>query len=719
LHRPVLEGKFTPGFPSSVPPKAAFSLRPLAGVLAPLVFLLVLPGSTRSDPLPEHAREVVDYRIEVRLDPKAKQLQGQERLTWRNPSTEPVAELWFHLYLNAFKNSESTFYRESSGRLRGDRAREGGWGWIDVTSMRLEDGTDLLPHRTFEHPDDDNTRDETVMRVSLPRPVPPAGSVSLDITFAAQLPKVYARTGYVRDYYLVGQWFPKLGVYEPAGVRGRSKGGWNCHQFHAHTEFYADYGRYRVEITVPRPFVVGATGRRVARRDNPDQTSTYTYEEADIHDFAWTADPGFVEVKRTFSATEDVTPAEYSETAQRLDRTADEVRLSDVEITFLMQPQHLPQLERLVAAARLSLKHFGLAYGRYPYPSLTVVDPAKGGMGSAGMEYPAFVTGGTSFLFNRWPLDRVHLVEDVIVHEIGHQFWYGLVGSNEFEEAWLDEGLTSYSTSQVMDLGYGKDASVGELLGLRAGTLEAARLTNGPQRLFDAIRRPAWKYSSFGSYAFNSYARPQLVLRTLESRLGPRTMARVMRTYSERWRFRHPGSDDFYAVAQEVSGEDLRSFFASLVEQPGLVDYEVSSVESEKASEPRGVFDRKGKRETVLDDDAEKGEEEADEKKTRPYESTVMVRRRGEVVLPVDVELVFEGVPPERRAWDGRDRWIRYEVTRPERLLSARVDPDGKLPLDVSGLNNSRRVEGDSRAAVHWGVRWMFWIQHWLALLGM
>ncbi len=688
-------------------------------VLGTASFFLVLPAPTRGDPLPQHSREVVDYRISVRLDERAKQLQGTERLTWRNPSTEPVADLWFHLYLNAFKNSVSTFYRESGGRLRDDKAFEDKWGWIDVTSMRLADGIDLLAQRTFEHPDDDNARDETVMRVPLPRPVPPGGSVTLDIGFTAQLPRVYARTGYVRDYFLVGQWFPKVGVYEPAGTRGRTHGGWNCHQFHATTEFYADYGHYRVEITVPRRFVVGATGRRVDRRENPDGTSTHTYEQGDVHDFAWAADPNFVEVKRTFSAGEDVTPAEYAETAQLLDRTLDEVRLADVEISLLLQPQHLPQLERLVEAAKLAIKHFGLWYGRYPYPTLTIVDPAKGGMGSAGMEYPTFVTGATTFLANRWPFDRVRLPQDAIVHEFGHQFWYGLVGSNEFEEAWLDEGFTSYSSGHVMDRGYGTDTSMGELLGLRLGGLEAARMSNGPNRVFDAIRRLPWKYSSYGNYGFNSYARPTLVLRTLEARLGPRTMARVMRTYSERWRFRHPGTDDFYAVAREVSGEDLQPFFAALVEETGLVDYEVSSVESKKAPEPRGVFDRGGKRETVLEDAAKEQEEQADEKKTRPYESKVMVRRRGEVVLPVDVELVFEGVPPERRAWDGRDRWIRYEVTRPERLLSARVDPDGKLPIDLSRLDDSRRVERDSRAAVHWGARWMFWIQQWLAFVGM
>ena len=173
----------------------------------------------------------------------------------------------------------------------------------------------------FEHPDDDNSKDRTVVRVPLPEPVPPGGEVSFDVAWKARLPRVFARTGYVRDYFLVGQWFPKLGVYEPAGMRGRAAGGWNCHQFHANSEFYADFGKYHVSITLPARFVVGATGPRVEKRANPDGTTTHVFEQADVIDFAWTASPDFVEVESTFDATKDVTPEEYAEAAKLLGRS--------------------------------------------------------------------------------------------------------------------------------------------------------------------------------------------------------------------------------------------------------------------------------------------------------------------------------------------------------------------------------------------------------------
>ncbi len=693
------------------------SALPVFAALPSLALVLVVGSSAAADRLPEHAREVVDYAINVRLDTTAKQLYGQERVTWRNPSDDSVSELWFHLYLNAFKNTRSTFFRESGGQLRGDRAAAGKWGWIDVTSMKLPDGTDLLPSLGFEHPDDDNAEDQTVARVRLPEPVPPGGSLTVEIGFKAQLPQVFARTGFRRDYFLVGQWFPKLGVYEPAGTRGRQTGGWNCHQFHANSEFYADYGHFRVEITVPIGFVVGATGERKERRENKDGTATHVFEQGDVHDFAWTTAPDFIEVKRTFSAGRDVTAREYQEAARLLGRSLQEVQLRDVDITVLMQPRHMPQAHRYVEAAVLGLKHFGLWYGAYPYPTLTVVDPAPGAGGSGGMEYPTFITGGTSFLFQHWPFRQIRGPEFVTVHEFGHQFWYGLVGNNEFEEPWLDEGVNSYSTGKVMRIGYGKE--IVSLLGLRVGEEESARMQNHPERRFGKIRARSWDHLTSSDYGFNAYARPQLMLGTLEGYLGEETMARVMRTFHERWRFRHPSSDDFYAVVNEVSGQDLKWYFDQVVEGSGVLDYEVSLITSRKVPEPTGVFERAGRPETVGGKEAKRREKEADQKGSRQYQSRVELRRLGEVVFPVEVELLFFGKPPERRSWDGKDRWVRWEFVRPERLVSARIDPDRRVLLDANWLNNGKRVKADRRAAVSWATRYYFWVQQALALLAL
>jgi hypothetical protein len=671
-----------------------------------------------ADLLPERSERVVDYEIRVRLDPELKQLHGSERLTWRNPSSDSVPDLWFHLYLNAFRNSQSTFIRESGGQLRGIRMKEDRWGWIEVRSMRIAGGPDITDLLCFEHPDDDNAEDRTVARLPLPKPVPPRGSITLEIEFLAQLPEVYARTGYKRDFIFAGQWFPKLGVYEPSGMRGRTAGGWNCHQFHSMTEFYADFGRYHVEVTLPDRFVLGATGRRLARRNNGDGTTTHVYEQEDVHDFAWTADPRYIEIKRTFSAAKDVSIGEYRETAALLDRPLEQVRLSDVEITLLLSPGHEPQADRYFDAAKLGIKWFGLRYGRYPYATLTVVDPAPGALGAGGMEYPTLITGGTSFVLNRWPFDRIRMPEMVTVHEFGHQFWYGLVANNEFEEAWLDEGITSYSTGRVMEAGYGSETALLDFFGLRMNEIDSIRMQNNPNQRFNAIVNAAWKYAPQGAYGFYSYRKPEIVLRTLENYLGEQKMARVMRTFHERWRFRHPSSDDFFAVANEAAGEDLGWFFREAFLGTGVLDYQVRSISTRRIGPPFGVFEKDGKRVTITREDADRQEKSA---KGRPerYESVAIIGRVGELSFPVDVELKFEGAAPERVRWDGRERTLTYRVVRPARLEWVNVDPERKIVLDVDWLNNWRRLNPDGRAAAAWGFRYLFWLQNLLAFIGI
>jgi hypothetical protein len=548
-----------------------------------------------------------------------------------------------------------------------------------------------------------------VARVTLPSAVGPGGAVSVEITFRAQLPEVFARSGYKRDYYLVGQWFPKLGVYEPAGMRGRATGGWNCHQYHANSEFYADYGVFKVDITVPSRFVVGATGVRKGRVVNQDDTVTYFYEQADVHDFVWTADPNFIRVKRTFTPAREVSAEEYARTAARLGRTLDEVKLSDVEITVLMQPAHMPQLEKHVDAAKAGLKYFGLWYGRYPYQTLTVVDPPQDASGSAGMEYPTLITAGTSYAQNFAPMSGVRGVEMVTVHEFGHQFWYGMVGNNEFEEAWLDEGVNTYSTGLVMEKAYGADQSMGQFLGMRIGEMDLVQAVLTSNKT-DVIAKPAWGYG--GDYSFYAYQKPGAVLRSLHHILGDETMGRVMRTYHERWRFRHPGTADFFAVVNEVSGRDMTWFLQQAIYGGHVLDYAVDAVSSVPAPKALGVFERNGKKETV---NPSKNDTEA--KTNGPFESRVLVRRLGDFVAPVEVAFKFEGKPVERVTWDGRDTFKRFVMVRPEKLEWAAVDPDRKLVLDAHWINNARRVEPDTRAAGWWTSRAFLLLQQFFALV--
>jgi hypothetical protein len=262
---------------------------------------------------------------------------------------------------------------------------------------------------------------------------------------------------------------------------------------------------------------------------------------------------------------------------------------------------------------------------------------------------------------------------------------------------------------------------VAQVLGLRIGELETARLGNDADRGFDRIRTNSWGFSP-GNYTFNSYSRTALVLRTLEALAGEDTVARALRTYHERWRFAHPSSDDFFATPEL---QPFRSYFAQTVESPAIVDYEIASVASEPLHPPVGRVEVDGRTVTVTEEEAGRKQAEARRQGRETWRSTVLVRRRGDIVLPTELELRYAGGRRERlplrdddgAPWSGR--WRKVQLTGPDRLVAAALDPDDRLVLDANRLNDARRVEPDSRAADAWGARWIFWLQQLLALAGL
>jgi hypothetical protein len=270
--------------------------------------------------------------------------------------------------------------------------------------------------------------------------------------------------------------------------------------------------------------------------------------------------------------------------------------------------------------------------------------------------------------------------EIVTVHEFAHQYFQGLLASNEFEEPWLDEGFATWATRRALDARFGADRSVFELAGLRMGLLDFDRYANHRGRGRERIRQAAWTYDD--GYAFNAYSRTALMLGTLEGLVGERTMARVMRTYAERWRFAHPYGEDFFRVASEVAGRDLRPFFRQTVEHPAVVDYSLGAIERTKGH------------------------------------TAITVRRDGELQMPVIVAIKVAGKPVDRRTWDGVDRWTRFTVGPDDRVECVDVDPERRVELDVSWLNNGRCVAPDHRAPTAMTSRWLLGVQQvlgWLA----
>lgn len=603
------------------------------------------------------SERVVWYAIDAKYDAKTHQLEGSEVLTYRNLTGQPLDRFPFHLYLNAFQ-PKATWIREA--RMLGTRDvsyskwKDEDFGSDEIKSFEVVGMGDLTTSLRYIQPDDSNKDDKTVIEAVLPRPVAPGETVVFKIRFHDQFPETQARTGYKKDFTLGGQWFPKVGVWW--------HGAWNCHQFHATTEFFADFGVFDVKLTVPQDQVVGASGIEVSNVSNADGTKTVSYHGDDIHDFAWTASPRFRVGEETYQGT-----------------------MGPVKMRIMMQPEHWSQEGRHAKILRESLEHFEKWYGPYPYKTITLVDPL--GQEAGGMEYPTFITGDTTW----WMPEGLHEVELVVEHEFGHQYWYGMVATNEFEDAWMDEGLNSYTEVKILDDILGKTTSVMNLYGLTAGERDLQRVSYIGVADLDPMTRKAWQFASFNSYGGVTYGKTASVLLTLESVIGEETMQKAMRVYFMKYRFTHPTKDDFLNTVEEVSGKNLRWYFDQAVSGTQVFDYEVMSVDSSNAN----WFEKKPKE--------KKGE--------TLYESNVVLHRKGDFIFPVEVQVKFDNGETVREHWDGQDRWTRFNYLKKAKVVWAELDPDRKILLDRDDFNNSRTSEPHSRAMNKLANLWTFLTQ--------
>jgi hypothetical protein len=321
--------------------------------------------------------------------------------------------------------------------------------------------------------------------------------------------------------------------------------------------------------------------------------------------------------------------------------------------------------------------------------------------------------------------------EGVTIHEFGHQYWQSVVATNEFEESWLDEGFNSYSTARVMDVTYGANVPYARLnqvplplyrwLGLAPlSQHQYARVGMIADRGSDQLWRKAWEFRDISSYFDNSYPKSVSVLRQLQMELGDDVMARAMRTYFERWQFRHPDTRDFIEVVEEISGRELDWFFDRLAFSPGTVDYAVTDAESEPLGFEAGVFDTPEGRVIREQKEMERRRSEAEEidGERGSYRTTVVVTNQGNIEYPVEVLVRFTDGEEVRERWDGSYRWIRFTYEGHAKLERVVVDPDNRLIIDRNRTNNSFVVEPERRADLRWAFRLFLMIQNLWHSLG-
>ncbi len=619
-----------------------------------------------------------NYQIKAYLDTDKKQVKGSQRVTFKNPSSDTIWTLPFHMYYNAFKNNKSIFntgYSRIPRTIPEDEIKNGIWGWIEVTGAKDEEGSDL--EYEYIHPDIDNKDDHTVLEIRLKNPVLPFDSCAIQMEWLSQIPKSKARTGYSRDFYFMVQWYPKMGVYEPAGSRFAEQGQWNCHQYHPSTEYFGEFGVYEVELDVPSEFKTGGSGFPIQEKENGDRKKI-TYLAEDVIDFAWTANPGFIEIVD---------------------------RWKDVEIKLLIMPEHVCNQERFLKAAKNTLEFYENYLEKYPYPTLTIVSPPFHGLFSGAMEYPTLITSPTLCDLP----STIKTTETLTIHELTHQYFMQMVATNEQEEPWMDEGFTSFFEAKILDKYYPEGVVNFDFFDVKIGSEELRRgrfmSTNNPKVNPLSDFGFHFKHGSSGDLF---YGKAATGLMTLEGLVGEDLMQEIMQTYFKRWKFKHPCRNDFldvvgdvvYEKKGEAMADGVLDFMNQLLLGTDVCDYSVESITNFEIPQHLGFFENT---------DECKFPQEGWETE---YLSKVILFRNEGITVPQEIRIVFDNGDERIEYWDGKKRSHEFIYQGQQKIECVEIDPTLKIPLDHNLINNSYTVKQKSHGITRAFVSFITWMEN-------
>jgi len=384
-------------------------------------------------------------------------------------------------------------------------------------------------------------------------------------------------------------------------------------------EFYADFGTYDVTISVPVGFTIGATGSRLEDTTQGDRRIV-RHVQSDVHDFAFCAYDEFEELR---------------------------LEQDGVDLRVLHPPGYDGSAREELAATAFGLRHYGNAYGRYPYPTLTLVHPPEGAWEAGGMEYPTLITTGGAW----WRHGHHGATRAVTIHELGHQYFYGLVATNEWKWPFLDEGITTFAEVDALDRGWGNGGAFSLFgAGLRASTV--LRHLGLPGGHDDVIAQSAPSFSSGYSYSRLVYARAALAFETLD-RVYEGGMRQTLGRYARRHRYGHPGPEQLLEAVRDTLGEEAEEALRTCLFDRGWIDVAVETFSC------------------------------------TPHACSLVVTRRGNVVLPVDVRWIHADGSTTSTRWDARQEQARLTLETRRGLVGAILDPDHRIMLDEDFANNA------------------------------
>lgn len=524
----------------------------------------------------------VAYNINVTLDDVKHQLDGDIKINYKNNSPKTINYIFFHLWPNAYKNYKSALSKQKleEGNTNLYFAHDSLLGFIDALEFKINGEVTTWSY-TPEY--------EDVAIVYLPEPLLTGESIEISTPFSVKLPKgIFSRLGHIGQSYQITQWYPKPAVYD--------KNGWHQMPYLDQGEFYSEYGTYDVFITLPKNYRVGATGDLVnapaeekwldslaivtkSKRyfdvgdmefpASSTERKTLHYHQENVHDFAWFADKRYHvlkgEIELPQSKIKITTWAMF---------TNNEADLWMESITYLNDAVYF----------------YSVWNGEYPYKHVTAVDGSISAGG--GMEYPNVTVIGAS--------GNAFSLETVIMHEVGHNWFYGILGSNERDHPWMDEGINSANELRYIKTKYPDRRLIGDVSDETASKLtkwidllqykhkaqyELAYLINARKNMDQPIEFPAEEYTPL-NYGGVVYSKTAIAFDLLRAYLGNELYDKCMHRYFEEWKFKHPQPNDLRKIFEEETGKDLHWFFDDMIKTTNKIDYKISSAKKDSLDQP-------------------------------------------------------------------------------------------------------------------------------------
>ncbi len=575
--------------------------------------LLFFPSLCLAQALPKPA---LSYRIEGALDTAKKEFSGVCLVRLENRTPKALDKLVFNLYPNAFRNTGTTYMRESGG-LKGEAKPLLDSGFLVVEKASDGGGNDLTSGAKL---------DETIYTLPLRTPIGSGQTGTVELKFKTHFPRPIERIGWTKDgAFILAQWYPILAKLD-------GDGDFKAYPFHFMSEFYSNFADYDVWLTLPKGYSFEATGYPVGDSILGGERR-YHFQAQTVVDFAAMASPKMKSYSRIFQG---------------------------VLVTFFGPPANAAKLSEIFTVAESTLSYCGRTYGPYPYKKLVIAE-APVGAGS-GMEFPMFVTASFSRLP---PLIGKLFFRDIITHENAHQYWYQLVATNQFEEPWLDEGFTTYTTAKILERYHPIHPILVTRLGIEREPFSQNMLFLKRFGVYDSLTSKSWEFLSPPQYFSNVYSKTYLWLSSIERHIGSLRTNVMLQTYYEKYRFSHPTTKDFLKIAADfVPDSILTPLTKWLYGPPPACDFAVGNFASKKEKEK--IF--KGK---------------------------IELFNRGDFAFPVAVRVTFENGATKDTTWTGEPKAARMEVAGPAKIRSVEINPGRKLALEADYSNNFKTTSGN------------------------